>query len=75
MNQKELTRTDSTQHGTDTVVFACRTESLLFTAWRYDAVKFTSRTRNDSYGLQGCATMERERYECEPGRHQYNAER
>ena len=28
MNQKELTRTDSTQHGTDTVVVACRAESL-----------------------------------------------
>ena len=57
-NQKELTRTDSTQHGTDTVVVACRAESLPFTACRYDAVLFTSRTTKDSYGLQRCATME-----------------
>ena len=57
-NQKELIRTDSTQHGTDTVVVACRAESLQFTAWRYDAVQFTSRTTKDNYGLQRCATME-----------------
>ena len=57
-NQKELTRTDSTQHGKDTVVVACRAESLLFTVWRYDAVQFTSRTTTDSYGLHRCATME-----------------
>ena len=57
-NQKELTRTYSTQHGTDTVVVACRVESLLFTTWRYDAVQFTSRTTKDSYGLQRYTTME-----------------
>ena len=57
-DQKELTRTDETQYGTDTVVIACRAESLLFTAWRYDAVQFTSRNRRDSYGLQRCITME-----------------
>ena len=56
-NQKELTGTDSKQHETDTVVVACRAESLLFTAWRYDAVQFTSRTTKDCYGLQRCATM------------------
>ena len=55
---KESERTHSTQHDTDTVAVACRTESLLFTAWRYDAVQFTSRTTKDSYGLQRCAKME-----------------
>ena len=38
-NQKELTRTDSTQHGTYTVVVDCRAESLLFTVRGYDAVQ------------------------------------
>ena len=57
-NQKVLTRTDSTQHSTDTVPVACRAQSFLFTVWRYDAVQFTSRTTKDSYGLQRCATME-----------------